>query len=126
MDVPELLNPLLFGMDVEIVIAHQPEWPFRALLRDGGLQSLNCAIQDPAPRLGNQQMNMLWHKDISKDKRDISLANGFKCMFENIAGRSGGQIGEASVAAEGEEMKIRSLLEAFKLGWHDKGIVLSP
>jgi hypothetical protein len=113
-------------MNVEIVVTRQPEWPLTRLLGDRGLQRLDRAIQQPAPWLGNEQMNMLGHHDIAEYAKDIPPAHGFESALKEFADWSGVKIGKPVVATEGEEMKVFTLLEPFEPGRHGGGILLPP
>jgi len=126
MNISELLNPLGFGMNIEIVATYQPEWSLGALLGDGSFQRLNRSIQSRPSGLGNQNVHMLRHDHIAQNEEDIPPANVFEREFEQIANRCSPQIAMPAIATECNEMKIPCVLEPFKFAGHGEGILLPP
>jgi hypothetical protein len=112
-EVPEFLDSLVLGVDVEIVISRQPERALLGLFGDGCFQCLDGAIKRCAPRLGNEQMHMLRHDHIAQNEEDVASARGLKRVFEKVARPWIGQKRKPVMATEGEEVKVPSLLVPF-------------
>jgi len=126
MDVAEFLKPFGFGMNVEVVISHKPEWPLIRSLGDGCLQCQDCAVEHCSLGFGNQQMHMFGHHHVAENVKDVASAYRFEGGLEQVTGSRAGKIRKPTVTTEGEEMKSSLLLEPFKSGRHSEGILLPP
>ena len=65
-----------------------------------------------------EQVDVLGHEDVAVDHEAVTLAGGFEDLFEAEAGGIGVQVGETTVAAEGDEVEVAFVLEAFEADGH--------
>jgi hypothetical protein len=56
--------------------------------------------------LAHEQMDVLWHHDISEDAKPIAQADAFKRFFKPSTRRNGGEVRLPTVATERDKMKI--------------------
>ncbi len=110
MHVSQLLNPFLFGTDVEVV---------KALLPDPITQRFAFAQQSTEALFhnfhnhgwvahrghGHQQMNVFRHDDISQKHETVSPPRLFENAKEQVASRWGSQLRLSPITTEGDEVQ---------------------
>jgi len=106
MHVAELLDTLVFRVNIEVVITRQPEGFLSRLFGDGCFQCLNGFAESFVFRFGNQKMNVLWHDDVAEDKKDIPSARLLQRALEEVAGFRVAEIWQPCMTTEGEEMEV--------------------
>ena len=85
MDVTKLLHELLVAVNVEIVIALQPEVAARRrdeATCDALFEGLERFSKCRASGLAKQDMHVLWHDDVSVDIQVIAATDTFESLFE--------------------------------------------
>jgi hypothetical protein len=110
MHVSQLFDALVFGENVEVIVAGLPEWPLRTAQSDGELDCLDGPIEAGLFGFVDQQVDMLRHDDISGDDETVFLPDSFQCVFKETFGFGGGEVRETVVAAEGEKVHVTGLL----------------
>ena len=85
MNVPQLLEKLIVGPDIEIVVSLLPE--MRSLAdqppRHTLLQRLDRIRERVAFRLTHEQMNMLGHDHVPIHAESVSAPDAFNSRFES-------------------------------------------
>ena len=76
-DVPELLDVLSVGEDVEVVVAGLPELFAVAFEALGGfsLEDTHGVAEELLLRFGEQQVDVLWHEDVAEEIEIVRLAD---------------------------------------------------
>ena len=69
-------------------------------------------------RLAQQEVDVFRHEDIAVNVEVVSLAKDFEPVFEAGIGHVAVQMGEPSVAAKGDEVKVAFLLIAPEVERH--------
>ena len=115
MDVAQLLSSFRAGAHIEVVITNLPERFLPRLFGNGSLERLNSARESAALWLGQEQMHMLRHHDITEDMEDVSPSRLLQRPLEQGAGRLAAEVRQPMVATEGDEMEITSKLETLEL-----------
>src|ERR1035437_1600903 len=110
MHIAQLLDPLLFREDIEIVISSLPEWAFPTPQRHRELDRLDRPVKAEARRLVHQKMNVLRHHNGSDDDKFVLLLDSFQRVFKEIHCCGRGKIRETTITTEGEKMHITAVL----------------
>jgi hypothetical protein len=121
MKVPQLLDALSLGPDVEVVIACLPERPalnLPQLPRDILFQHLQRDRQPRSLRLGHQQVNMLRHDHISRNVESILLPRPLQSLLEDVPGSWPPQPSLAPVAAKREKVQTARFLKSLETPRH--------
>ncbi len=79
MHISQLFNPLLLGVDIEIVVSSQPERPLSPPHGHRKLERLDSTIQLSYFWLIHQQMHVLRHDNIAEHDKLVSFSYPFKC-----------------------------------------------
>jgi len=108
--VAQLLHPLLFVVNVEIVVPRLPEWPLPALNRHRQFQRLNCFAQKCFLWFTDQKVNMFRHDHISADHKIVTEAHGLQRPLEQAARRRNSEMRKTLITTECDEMKAAALL----------------
>src|ERR1700683_2599257 len=85
MYVAEFLGALLRRPYVEVVVPRLPERALALPHRNRQLKRLNYLRKIPVPRLVHQEMDVLWHYDVSNNSPAIATANALQRRLEKVA-----------------------------------------
>ena len=121
MNVPQLLNALRLGPDVEVVVARQPKrstFNFAQLPRNILLQHLQRNRELRSFRLGDQQMNVLGHDYISGDVEAIPFSRLFQILLEEIPSARRAQARLAPIGTKSEKVQTARFLKSLETPWH--------
>jgi hypothetical protein len=116
--VPELLDALLGGEDVEVLVAGKPKGRLRRAARDFALDGGDGFGEDFAGRFGEKKVDVFGHDDVADDVEGILFSPGFEHGFEEGFGFGGVEVGVTVLATEGDEMEVAGLLATFGFGGH--------
>ena len=140
MHIFQLLDPLARGEDVEVIEAFLPEVMGQgreevdlragALARaetfgDTLLQHLHDLRRVADLGLGDQEMRVLGHHDVSHDPEAKLGANLLEDAEEAVAAARTGKMTLPPVAARGDEVKVTVSVVALESGGHSRGFYLS-
>ena len=114
----QLLNPLCFRMNIEIVVSWQPKRPLRRLLRHRRFQGLYRNIESRSLRLAHKQMHMLRHHNVAVNAQYIPPPNLFQRPLKGISRISHCQVWHSIVTTECNEMQVSWLLETLQVIGH--------
>lgn len=106
MNIPELLDPLATGEDIEVVITRMPEWALALAERDGDLHRLDGGAEESAPWFGDQKMDVLGHDDVAEDAEAVAQARAFERVLEEGACRVRPEEWSPLETAEGDEVIV--------------------
>ncbi len=110
MHVPQLLDALPFGVDIEIVVSRLPESSLPALNRHRQLEALNRLAQHAPFRLADEQVHMLWHHHISADKEVMPYAHGLQRAEEDVPCSRRYKVRLSAIATESHKVQVARLL----------------
>ena len=115
-----------FFVEIEVIIALLPErtsnfWLGKQFLlariawcagltRTILLQQLDCGCQRAAFRLGNEEVNMLRHDDLTHHHPAATFARALEYSKKEAALTRGAEERHPAIATEGDEMKLPSVL----------------
>jgi hypothetical protein len=108
MEVSQLLDVLVMGQDIEVVVAGLPEVHSFAFENLGAfsLQDAQSSGKGLEFRLGQKQVDVLGHENVTEEKELVTLANSFERLLEDDAGVVVGQIGKTLITTEGNEVVV--------------------
>lgn len=114
MDVLELLRELVRGEDVEVVVAGLPEVVSGAfeLARGLLLEGLEEGSERDVEGLVDEEVDVLGHQDIGVDPRVMAGSGAFEDLLDGGHCGRVSEVGEAAVAAKGDEVLVSGLLVA--------------
>lgn len=118
MDVPELLDALLFRVDVEIVVSRLPEGPLLSLDRDREFKGLQCLCENGVGGFADEQVYVLRHDDVPSHEEVIAQSHGLKRGLEKCTRIWRSEVRSSVVTTEGDEVEIAGLLVADQVGRH--------
>jgi hypothetical protein len=110
MDVAELLDPLRFCEDVEVVITGFPDKFGGAGTGETLLENLNRSRQLLSVGFGYEEMDVVRHENVTKNLEEVFLAGLFENLLESITGFGGFEDVGVAVAADGDEMEVAGVL----------------
>ena len=118
--VLQLFDSLGFGEDVEVVVAGLPEVFAGASEKFGGfaLEHAEGGGYGSYLWLRHEEMDVLGHKDVAEDREVVAGAEGFEHVLDDVFGFWGGEIGEAVVTAECDEVEVAFVLETLEAEGH--------
>ncbi len=67
---------------------------------------------------GEEEGDVLGHEDVAVEVEAVGSAGVFEDLLDGVFGFGGGEVGEAVKAAEGDEVEVAGLLEAFEAVGH--------
>jgi hypothetical protein len=88
--------------------------------RDALLQNLNHGGRRAFGGLADEQVNVIGHNDIAHQRETVAIARLAENLDENISGANGAQQRQASIASEGDEMKMPVPVVANEFADHGK------
>ena len=109
MYVAQLLYPLLFAVNVEVIIPRLPERALVSANRHGEFERLHRAGQGVTARLAHQQVHMLGHDDITRDN-EVIAADALQCRLEKLTACCGIEVRKPPITTESEETEVTLLL----------------
>jgi hypothetical protein len=112
-DVAELFYALAFCVDIEVIVARFPDVFFGSCAGETLLEDLHADGEFRLFRFGDEKMHMVGHDDVAEDVETIFLTGFFEDAEESVFGFRGAQDWSFACAAEGEEVQVAGLLEAF-------------
>ncbi len=118
--VTEFFSELPLGEDVEVVVAGLPEVlavAFEAL-RGFVFEDVESYSQGVGFGFGDEEMDVLGHEDVAVEKETVTSAESFEFFEECGAGVVVVEVGEPTVATEGDEVVVTLVLIAFEAGGH--------
>lgn len=83
--VAQLLDLLLFAVDIEIVISDLPEGAFFTAQSHGKFERFDGLIQCVLVWLTNEQMHMLGHDNVTGDNELVAQTDTFEGVLEEVA-----------------------------------------
>jgi hypothetical protein len=110
MHVAELLDPLGFGEDVEVVIAGFPDKFGGAGAGETLFENLNRRRQLLSVRLSYEEMDVVRHEDVAEDAKEVFLTGFFEDSLEGVARFGGFEDVGVAVATDGDEMEVAGVL----------------
>ena len=131
MKISQLLNSLLFTPHRKIVVANLPKASeiCRPESARGNLfEHLNRHREIAALWLGHQQMHMLRHDNVPRNKAAVPAPNSFELLLKDLSRFSSTEKLLPAIAAEGDEMKAPLVLVSLRLrheGWRNCTPILS-
>jgi hypothetical protein len=107
-DVAQLLHVLFVGEYVEVVVPGLPELGSFVFQYFGGLafEDADGSGERLKLRLGEQQMDMLGHEDVTEEKELVTLPEFLQGFFEDNAGVIVVQVWETTETTEGDEVVV--------------------
>jgi hypothetical protein len=106
----ELLDPLGFREDVEVVIAGFPNKFGGAGTGETLLENLNRCRQLLSVGFSYEKMDVVRHEDVPKDVKQVFLAGFFEDSLEGVTGFGGLEDVDVAVATDGDEMEVPGVL----------------
>ncbi len=85
---------------------------FTQAVRDALLQHLNRNGRRSFDWLAYEQMDVLWHGDVTHQGESVAVAQLAKNLDENISGANGAQKRQAPIAGERNEMQMAASIVA--------------
>jgi hypothetical protein len=118
--VLQLFDSLGFGEDVEVVIAGLPEVLAGASEEFGGfaLEHAEGGGYGSYLWLRHEEVDVLGHEDVAEDREVVADVEGFDHVLDDLFGFCGGEIREAVVTAERDEVEIAFVLETLEAEGH--------
>ena len=124
MHVAQLLDPLLIAPDIEVVVTLLPEMKIvRTALqrtRDLLLHHLQYERQRFALWFADEQMDMLWHEDITTNVEVEAETSGFERTQECRACSVSVKSWLALITAEGDEVQVSRVLVTLEKPRHQR------
>ena len=113
--IAELFDALVFGEDVEVVVAALPELIALAFeaTRGFAFEDTEQGGQWNVGRFAQEKVDVLGHEDVAADVEMVAFAEGFEDFFEGLFGVGRSEEWEALVTAKGDEVEVAGLLIAF-------------
>ena len=68
--------------------------------------------------VGEEEVDVLGHEDVAVEVDAVGLAGLFEDLLDGVSGFGPGEVREAVVAAEGDEVEVAGLLEAYEAVGH--------
>ena len=65
-----------------------------------------------------EEVDVLGHEDVAEDREVVAEAEGFDHVLDDLFGFWGGEVGEAVVTAEGDEVEVAFVLETLEADGH--------
>ena len=116
MHVLQFFDSLGFGEDVEVVVAGQPEVLAGAAEELGGFAFKDAEGGGYGSYLwfGHEEVDVLGHEDVAEDGEVVADAEGLEHVLDDLFGFWGVEVGEAVVAAEGDEVEVAFVLQTLE------------
>ena len=114
MDVTELFDALLFGSNVEIVIARLPNVVFIACFGEALFENLDCDGKWFLFGLSDKEMHVIGHDDVAENVKCVEFARALEQFAEDVAGCVCAKERLVPDATEGDEMRELRLLVAIQ------------
>jgi len=94
-DIAKLFEALVFGVDVEVVVAGLPEGFAGAFEESGGLwfEDSEGGGEVGFGGFGEEEVDVLGHEDAGVDVEVVGLPGLFQDGFEGLFGFGGGEVG---------------------------------
>jgi len=127
--VAQLLLPLFWVMDVEVVVTRLPERPLLGLDRDRQFHRLNGLREQREFRLVHHQVNVFGHQDVTGDDEAVTQPHRLKRLLEERLRRRRLQKRLAAIAAPGQVMKAAGVVIAHQSLSHngkDNAVCAAP
>jgi hypothetical protein len=113
--VAELLGPLLWISDIEVVIARLPEVHLSRLLqnlRSALLQHLKRGRERGDSRFSDEQVDVFGHEDIAGDYELTLLPNSFELVLEDGVCAGSREERETVITTECDEVETAGILDS--------------